>query len=183
MGWFDRWRPRSALVGDRSAASVSDGKRTRPRSAHYNFAHYALREIAFARPLTFFAELASDDAPSFLAAVFKMVAEDCAEQGEPPDFTVQDLQVHTGRIVNRPLVVVQLPPPRAATEAYFIGAVMQADVEHSEVPQNPDIRYFTLEQTLGGGALLCEWTTNSHSQLGPCEATREDFVRGIMEAM
>lgn len=158
------------------------------RCAHYTLAHYALRMIAFDRPLTFFGALASPEAQGFLEAIFKMVEEDCCEQKEPPDFRPGEIKIECGRILNHPLVVLKMPPPRSMTEAYFVGAVLLIDVERDEPPpEKPGLRYFTLEHTLQNGrpsTLLCEWTESMHAQLGQSpQPTIEDFVQLIMATM
>ena len=186
MGWFDFLlgkSPRNA--GENSLTGTSH----QPRCAHYRFAHYALRMIAFDRPLTFFGALASPEAHEFLAAIFKMVEEDCCQEREPPDFRPTDIVIECGRILNHPLVVLELPPPRAVTEAYMVGVVLMIDVESDEPPpEKPDLRYFTLEHSFQDNgqptAILCAWTESMHSQLGQSmEPSRDAFVQAIMATM
>ncbi|HTN75050.1 MAG TPA: hypothetical protein VL096_07380 [Pirellulaceae bacterium] len=171
MGWFQKLF--SAPPASRPAGS--------PRAAHYALAHLALRQIAFDRPETFFGALAMEDAPRFLEAVFKLVDQDSRAQGEVPDFDAGDLHVHPGRIMNHPLVVIELPPPQAVTEAHFVGAVLLIDVEsQAPLPEKLNLRYFTLEKA-ADGTVLGEWTADgTHRHLGPGGLPeRDEFIRQI----
>lgn len=194
MGWFDFLfgKPRTAEPQPQFKHAGQHNKtgqqRTSPRCGHYTFAHYALRMVAMDRPLLFFAEMASPQATDFLAAVLKMVEEDCQERGESLGFSAADLKVETGRLVNHPLVVIEMPPPLAMTEAYYIGIVLLVDVDHDgPLSEKPPLRYFTLEQTLGEDvtpqALLCEWSNSAHMQCGECPISFDDFVRQIMSQL
>src|SRR5205807_7505837 len=112
---------------------------------------------------------------------------DHARPGDPPpDFTADDLTVHTVRAAGFPCAVVEMPPPRAMTEAFFAAAVLLIDpaAEEPDLAAAP-VRYFTLEQSfdLEGAplAMMCEWTRDgTHVNFGGGPPPRpDDFVKAI----
>src|SRR4051812_29276635 len=119
--------------------------------------------MAHDRPLPLLAVLASPDAKPFLTDLMQSVAEHCREREPEAGFTADDLTVHKGRVGKHPCVVVQMPPPRGPTEAYFAAVVPLIDLDQPLPPKPEEVkaRYFTLEQgvTLGGPprTVLCEW--------------------------
>ncbi len=156
------------------------------RQAHYVFAHYALRTVALSDPLFYVGVLASPDGPRMLDDLLQKVAEHARPGDPPPDFSAADCRIHTVRAGGYPCAVVELPPPRAMTEAYFTAAVLLLD-SAQEQPDflNAPVRYFTLEHSLSlDGAprtVLCEWTkdgTHVNFGDGPPPAL-EPFVSAV----
>ncbi|MGE3806120.1 MAG: hypothetical protein AB7K24_15725 [Gemmataceae bacterium] len=187
MGFFDffRRKPRepepSPEVQELASALES---MDRPRCHHYTLAHYALRGMALSNPLAYLGIMASPNARDFLADLLKQVSEDCAAS-ERLDFSVDNLKVHKVRIGPYPCAMVELPPPRGVTEAYFTAAVLLADLDSvtSEEQELP-LRYFTLEKgaNLGDGSrtVLCEWNEQSHLNYGDGpEPDVQAFARAI----
>jgi hypothetical protein len=186
VGFFNFFRRKQ-----RSAAAAGD--LDEPRCHHYALAHYALRSVAHKRPLGFLGILASPDAKRFLADLLESVAEHCAARQPAgqggPDFSVADLTVHKVRVGPYPCTIIEMPRPRATTEAYFVAAVLLArlDQEMPE-PEQVKLRYFTLEKgfVLGGPprTVLCEWTEEgAHVNYGVGPTPRlEALVQGTGEA-
>jgi hypothetical protein len=143
-----------------------------PRCNHYTFAHHALRSSAFDDPLAYLSIFASPDPRPFLAHLLRSVSEHCKEREPQPDFGVEDITVHRVRIGQYPCAVIELPRPRATTEAYFTAAVLLADLDDRLPESGPAaLRYFTLEKgfVLEGPprTVLCEWTSEgSHVNYG-----------------
>jgi hypothetical protein len=156
------------------------------RPVHYLFAHYALRSVALNDPVFYFGVLASPEAAKFLTHLLRTTA-DHARPGDPPaDFTADDLRVHTVRAGGYPCAVVEMPQPRATTEAFFTAAVLLVDpaAEAPDLAAAP-VRYFTLEKSfdLEGNAfaMMCEWSKDgSHANFGGGPPPRlDDFVKAI----
>jgi hypothetical protein len=169
MGLFDflRRKPRTLAESEGAEADLDE-----PRCHHYMLAHYALRTVAHDKPLAFLGVLASPDATHFLSDLMESVSEHCKDRERHPDFSVEAIRIHTLRIGKYPCAVVQMPKPRAPTEAFFVAGVLLAD-PNEEMPESDRValRYFTLEKgiTLGGPArtVLCEWTADgTHANFG-----------------
>lgn len=173
MGLFDFLK--------RKPAASSDGDGPSPE---YAFAHYALRQLALAKPVHFLALMASPKAQPFFKDVLADVSEQC---GRKCSFDAAAVQVHHGRIAEYPCAVIVLPEPKNMAEAYMVAVVALIDPSQDE----PDIenvkgRYFTLERglSLAGGTrtVLCEWSETGHSNYGDGPpATVEAFVSALRE--
>lgn len=165
-----------------------EGDLDRPRCHHYQFAHHALRSFAFENPLAFLMLLASPEAQEFLSTLMAYVLEECKKTKPQPDLPIEDVALHKGRVGGYPCVVVEMPRPKAITEAFFVAAVLLADLDNlPDNPKNVELRYFTLEKgaTFGGGppTVLCEWTSDHrHLNYGDGPAPRlEMFVQALEE--
>jgi len=159
-----------------------------PRCHHYMLAHYALRGAAFDDPLACLGILASPDAQRFLSHLLQSVSEHCKEREPRPDFSAERLAVHKVRVGRYPCAVVEMPRPRATTEAFFVAAVLLADPKGGmSESEEIELRYFILERgfVLGGPprTVLCEWTSEGkHVNYGNGpEARLELFVRAVEE--
>jgi hypothetical protein len=183
MGLFDFFKRKST---PEPAPALPD---MQPRCPHYTFAHQALRSVALADPLPCLGLLASADAGRFLAGLLESVSEHCAALGEKADFTADDIRVHPTRVGSYPCAVVQMPPPRAITEAFFVALVLLAAPEDPpERPEDARLRYFTLEKgfSLDGSerTVLCEWTETRHVNYGDGPAPHvEAFVAAVSELL
>lgn len=159
----------------------------RPRCHHYGLAHHALRRFAFEKPLAFLMLLASPDAQEFLSTLMAAILEECKEAEPQPDLPIEDVILHTGRVGSYPCVVVEMPRPKALAEAFFVAAVLLANLDEqiSDNPKKVGLRYFTLEKaaTLGGlpRTMLCEWTSDHrHLNYGDGPAPRlEMFIQAV----
>jgi hypothetical protein len=187
MGLFDffRRKPRMSIGGDEIDRSVGQ-----PRCHHYALAHYALRGVAFEHPLAFLGVLASPDAQRFLAELLQSVSKQCKEREPEPDFTVEQIVVHKRRVGQYPCAIVEMPQPRATTEAYFVAAVLLADTEKPlQDKKDLTLRYVTLEMgsSLAGNArtVLGEWAVDgSHVNYGTGPNPKlEAFVGQLAEVL
>lgn len=161
-----------------------------PRCHHYTMAHVALRSVAFDQPMVYLGVLASEHAADFLQEVYHSVLEHCGEEAGPPAFAAADLKVHTGRALQYPCAVVEMPAPLNVTEAYFAAAVLLADLSPGAPDATAnDLRFFTMEKgySIAGGdrTVFCEWTADGqHLNFGDGPpATVQDFVRAIQERL
>lgn len=186
MGLFDFFRrgPRPPIAAAAPASDLAE-----PRCHHYTLAHQALRSVAFEQPAGFLGLLASPEARSFLADLLAAVTEHCQGREPWPDFGAEALTIHTFRVGQFPCVVVELPPPRAVTEAFFVAAVLLVDLDREpSAAREATLRYFTLEKgfVLDGPprTVLGEWTAEgSHLNYGDGPAPQlGPFVQAV-EAM
>jgi hypothetical protein len=146
--------------------------------------------VAFEQPLAFLGVLASPEAQRFLADLMQSVSKHCEEREPQPDFSVEDITIHNIRVRQYPCAVVEMPRPRATTEAFFVAAVLLAEIDR-ELPDAKDraLRYFTLEKglVLGGPSrtVLCEWTSDgSHVNYGDGPTPRiEAFIESVQELL
>lgn len=185
MGLFDFFRRRAPEPPEADLEDLDE-----PRCHHYTLAHYALRSVAFDDPLAYLGILVSPDARSFLAHLLRSVSEHCKEQEPQPDFGIEDITVHPVRVGRYPCAVIELPRPRAITEAYFTAAVLLADPADGLPVSTPmELRYFTLEKgfVLAGPprTVLCEWTSEgTHVNYGDGPVPQlEAFVRAVAESV
>jgi hypothetical protein len=156
------------------------------RQAHYVFAHYALRSVALNDPVFYLGVLASPAGSQFLDDLLTTVSEHARPDDPPPDFSAADCRIHTVRAGVYPCAVVEMPPPRAMTEAYFTAAVLLLDPAQEQADlTNAAVRYFTLEQgfDLEGHSrtVLCEWNKDgTHVNFGEGPSpTVERFVSAL----
>lgn len=145
-------------------------------------AHVALRTICFERPGLFFGVMVSPEVGEFLADVLRSVEGQAKDKA---DFTAEDLRVHPLRAGEHPLLVVEFPEPRTATEAYFIGALLK--IGPGQNPDEADVSYFTLERgdavADAGRCQLQVWHRDgTHTRLAsPVTAGLEQFVTAVSE--
>jgi hypothetical protein len=182
MGLFDFFRRKPARP---PGNGPDEADLAEPRCHHYMLAHVALRMAAFEHPLGVLGILGSPDGRRFLADVLKSVSEHCKGRGPGPDFGADDLKICQGRVRRYPCAVVEMPRPRATTEAFFVALVLLADPDERMPPADIKLRYFTLEKgfVLGGPprTVLCEWTSEgSHANYGDGPPPRLDaFIRAV----
>lgn len=138
------------------------------RCQHYQFAHVALRSVAFVHPIKLMALLAMPDAREAFGELLEQVEETCKERDEPRDFDASQILVHQRRAAGHPCAVVEMPPPRATGEAFYVAPVL---LMHED-PEQVVMRYFTLEYAAAeegaeAGTVLSEWTADGrHTSYG-----------------
>jgi hypothetical protein len=187
MGLFDFLRRKPD--GPPKADPV-EGDLDEPRCHHYTLAHYALRIMAFQEPLSFLGILASPQRQPFLVRLLQRVSEHCKERESRPDFRIEDIAVHQVRVGPYPCAILEMPRPRAMSEAYFVAAVLLTDLEKG-MPEAKEValRYFTLEKGLAFGGpprtVLCEWTADgTHHNFGDGPAPRlGSFIEAVQELL
>ncbi|THB75259.1 MAG: hypothetical protein D6B28_00645 [Gammaproteobacteria bacterium] len=140
-----------------------------PRPHHYAFAHVALKMICDSDPIQFFQVMGSDEKEKLLSFLWKNVVEQC-EDGQAPDFTMDDITIHTVKLGDYPVVLVVMPPVMALTEAAMVAIVLNSDTSPSKSDKKLAYRYFTLELGISTEgklqAELCEWVGEEHVNLG-----------------
>lgn len=151
---------------------------TKPRCAHYQLAHVALRTVALKDPHQFMSLMAGEQGPQLLASLLEQVLERCSEQ--PADFDADDLWIHRTHVLGSPCLIVEMPPAQIAPEAHFVAAWLAIN----DGPETAQLRYFTLEAADPAASpttLLGEWNAEGeHSTYGAGPAPSVDaFARAI----
>jgi len=126
-----------------------------PRLHHYMFVHRFLRDRVLNGPPEFFQKLQWDDSHYYLGTHWSLVG---LKTGEP--YVDSDgLEIMpAARWHEWSIIIIQLPTPERATEAYLAGIGWCEDSDLR--------RYFTLElsedhRDIPGG-FLCEWNQDEH---------------------
>lgn len=144
------------------------------RDNYYFFAHYVMRDIFFLFPPEFM------KVPSPLPEMlFKFVWADTEGLVDSPDEPLvpyDEVEVKSFEFGQSYLLLIQLPKPRAITEAYYLGGLV---VENG----SEDTKYFyTLEYHEKGKACFCQWTEDTHRLWGFTEDISEaNFISMIKE--
>lgn len=170
-------------------AAPATSERREPRAHHYSFAHHVLPEVARRGPIEFALAMAGVDARERLERIWRDLGDSLAAAGRGAPLPAAGLDVWSFAILDRPLVLVRLPEPAAATECHFVAVVLDAmptpdQVEGREAP--PGMRCFTLEAAEPGSrTVLCEWNGEQHHigyGDGP-EAEPAAFVRAVEDLL
>ena len=151
---------------------------------HYVLVHVALRQICQEIPFKFFDVMVSPQRDDFLGDIWRQVRENCDPEGAPL-FDITDVGITTCRIKDFPCIVVTMPTPANAPEAYFVGIVLKVNTNAEKRPERPEIAYLTLEKEMNldetERTVLCEWTgQDCHMNYGDGPpATRAEFMKAI----
>jgi hypothetical protein len=156
--------------------------RTKPRTAHYLFAHTALRQICDSDPKYFFKAFVSSDQEIYLQRILDQVKEHC--QDDPADFGVKDINITTTRNSTFPMLVFSMPEPKAYSECYNVALLLIADINRQAEDVPVQYRCYTQEltQTEDGEdcTSFCEWQGETHLQHGVMQNNSiEDFAQAI----
>jgi hypothetical protein len=164
------------------------------RTLHYLFVHRVLPDLAFEDPLQFMAILASPEAEQKLHELWMTVGKSLAEgRGDAQEVASSEgLSVTRTRLAGRACAVIEMPRPQAATEAYFVTAVLDHNLDQSRAapPEaHPKLFYYTLEKAtnLTDGSdrtMLCRWKTKTtHSNLGDGPPAEKKAFLEVIERM
>jgi hypothetical protein len=155
------------------------------RAHHYLFAHRVLPSVFFENPARFIEVLAKDGI-GFLRFFWERVGSDLKDETALP---ASGLNYQTRRTDDGvTVVIITLPQPEAAPEAYFAAAVYRPPMEGGASL----CRYFTLEYGIDltgsqSRTVLCEWTSQpspSHLNYGDGpEATEMAFFKAVCEKL
>lgn len=165
--------------------STKDLDSTPPPSHHYALAHIVLKELCIKNPYWFFEFMISTEKERILGEIWGLVCELCDEGGKP-SFGIEDVRFLDGRIQDFPMILVYFPQPQDIAEVYMVAIILKIPVEQlPEHPENPEVRYFTLEQGVtedhGHRTVLCEWNMRGmHLNYGDGPET---YPRGFIEAI
>jgi hypothetical protein len=160
-----------------------------PRCVHYQFAHVALRTLAFEDSRLALALWELEDPRPLLDDIAVQVERACRSEGDSGKLRAEQLQVTKREIGRRPCVIIQLPDPIATTEAYMIAIVHLRDLVDARTDdREAERRYFTLEYSAHRTAphtVLGEWTAQaSHINLGAGpEPTVDAFVAELAKLL
>ncbi|MEZ5301761.1 MAG: hypothetical protein R3F11_14085 [Verrucomicrobiales bacterium] len=160
-------------------------------STHYVLAHVLLRQLAFALPPQLFAALASDERAVFFGDLIedaeRLLANE--ENAETGNLAPESLKVTFGSIDQRPIAVIEFPPPANPAEAYYVGVLVDRTFPDGQlrIPEleGAPVRYVTLEKTVdhpeSPPSMLCSWTAEgahvNHGSGG--EPTWDSFIEGL----
>jgi hypothetical protein len=150
---------------------------SKPRCAHYQLAHVAVRRVALKDPLVFMSLMSSERALATLANLLEQVAEHCADE---PAFVAEDLTLYRVRVLGSPCLIVEMPPATVPPEAHFVAAWLAIN----DGPEPAQLRYFTLEaadESYPARTVLGEWDAEGkhlNYGAGP-EPSIEAFTQAI----
>ncbi len=158
-----------------------------PRPHHYAFSHVALKMICDSDPIQFFQVMGSDDRDKLLNFLWNKVVEQCKDN-QAPDFTMDDVTIHTVKVGDYPVVLVVMPPVMAVTEAAMVAIVLTANEEAETAEAAFGCRYFTLELALSKKgdlqADICEWVGEEHINHGKSsEPNMKAFLSAVEELL
>lgn len=145
-------------------------------SVNYDFVHRELRDFAFKDPATLLAMLSDAAGLEALARVWNQMveADGKANRVSGRDFASTPRSLPDGT----PLAILKLPKAEAICEVILAGIV-----------GGPKPRFFTLEVTMSGGNVFCEWKrdekgfrhVNYGDEIIPAEP--EPFAGLILQAL
>ena len=150
---------------------------TKPRKNskhHYAFAHWVLRDLAFAEPVRIFSMLASDSRTKYFDDVLSDL-DTIIEGTERRNFSGADIRFVGIAIGDRPCAILQMPPTTNPTEAYFIAIVSRLPREQLSTCLDSNtadtlIDYYTLERPVeirpDRPSVFCAWTQDTHLNFG-----------------
>lgn len=140
-----------------------------PRPHHYTFAHTALRALCDSDPLKFFEVMGTDERDKLLGFMWSKVVEQC-ESSQSPDFTLDDVTIHTVKVGDYPTVLMVMPQVKAVTEAIMVAIVLTCHLDIENPGKDVSYRYFTLELSCSPDGkpqtALGEWSGEDHLNLG-----------------
>ncbi|NQV23331.1 MAG: hypothetical protein HQ518_03095 [Rhodopirellula sp.] len=144
-----------------------------PRCDHYSFAHVVLRKAVFENPAHCVTSLASPDGRHYQSELWDNVVAACHEHHQPVELTLDDILIHKLRVGSFPCIIVEMPAPHFATEAFFVAIILKVDVTaRSQNLSKEAVRYLTLENGEPHEekvhTILGEWSADGrHNNLGP----------------
>ena len=120
-----------------------------PRPQHFFFAHYFLRELAFAEPEEFLGLMRGPRRNVVLRRFWEKIGGDLSPDG---------LSAIVVELARHDLVVVTLPPAEKVTEAIYVGiAIGRPGKRFFFFRRPPTVRFFTMDHGAPGTA-LGEWS-------------------------
>jgi hypothetical protein len=174
-----------------SEKHVETGGAKSPLSRHhYDFGHAVLREACSFNPMAFFQVLASPGREDFLENLWKVACERCDETG-PAWFSGKEIAIDSLMLGNYPTILVTMPLPRVATEAYYVAIVLLTPMDQivtGAIPEQASFGYYTLELGIGPDGsrytLLCSWEDGTHISFGSGpEAEPTPFLQAVSEKL
>lgn len=144
----------------------------------------------------FFRAMASDRKQEFLQDLVQLyqarhkVAFNPAVKGddsEIPEMVFEGKEINclgVTTIENLPCVLLVMPPPEMATEAFLVAVVSTVDEEklwNDGGDASSPIYYFTLEASATGNPMLCEWADGQHLNYGSDPAPKSDAFQDVVE--
>lgn len=136
-------------------------------------------------PYWFFEVMVSTDKDRLLGEIWNLVCKICDEGGKS-SFGIEDVRFLDTLIQDFPMILVYFPQPQDIAEVFMVAIVLKIPVERlPERPENPEVRYFTLEQGVTQDqrfrTVLCEWDmAGTHINYGDGPET---YPLGFIEAI
>jgi hypothetical protein len=88
--------------------------------------------------------MGSDEKRILVGFFWHKVCELC-DQEETTDLREEDFTFTCLSLSGFPTILVEMPKPRAITEALFVAILLLANFNEEPAPENPNVRYFVLE--------------------------------------
>ncbi len=162
------------------------------REAYYAFPHIVLRQFALDRPGECLAILSDpEEAGKLLTDMAEFVnneaAKSAADKSTFERIDPEQITLHRMADDQPACLIIELPPPKAATECYFVGLIFNVTdgARFADITE-ADLRYMTLELGISvdgeeSRTVLCGWTKTAHNNYGDGPPpTVEEFARAIM---
>ena len=138
-----------------------------PRRHHYVYAHNIIRDFCNDDPSLFFGYMGSPEKDVLVGFFWHKVCEFC-DQEEITVLCEKDFKFTCLSLSEFPTILVEMPKPKAITEAFYVAIVLLANMSEDPAPENPNARYFVLElgqfdpdQNIHG--VIGEWIEDKNS--------------------
>src|SRR4051812_28448609 len=112
MGIFDYFKRQG---GKKKKETISESA-SRPRFAHYLFAHLVLRQVAMENPYICMGILGSPEGINYLGNLLELVEQYCEQQEEIWRLSADEIRITTAKVKRYPCLIVTLPEPQAVPE-------------------------------------------------------------------
>ena len=140
---------------------------------HYYFGHISLRRLAFEAP-DLLPLPDPDEVQSLIESAVAEAAEFWGGTARQLDDLIQKIRFTRRRVGDVDAIIVTMPPPRIASECFFIAICRRRDGSPA---------YFTLERSVFSPTVLCAWSADGiHLDYGSNPAPTVDaFVEAIKD--
>jgi hypothetical protein len=138
---------------------------------HYYFGHISLRRLAYETPdLLPLAD--PDELQSLIESAMQEAAEFWGVSAQQRRDLVRKIRWTCRRIGESDAIIVTMPPPRIASECFFVAICRRSDGSPA---------YFTLERSVFSPTVLCGWSADGiHLNYGSNpEPTIDAFIKAI----
>jgi len=168
-------------TSEETGEDIIDRRMKENNEYHYFFTHYILRKLFYEQPLKTIEILNSSDKLEFLGYVLEYCYESI--ESDSPKLSLDDFDTHYFEFKEYKCLLIVMPKPKGATEAYMVCLVMKEN--ENEVIK----RYITLEKGIDMKGMsypvLCEWGEDgSHGNMGEGPSPKKsEFIKKIKEML
>ena len=132
----------------------------------YSFAHRMLPRLFLRVPTKFLIALL-DPGSALLTSIWNSIGSQLEASGRQSEQAPERFITDARRVAGYNVLVVELQPPRAPTDCYFVAFAYRPAGDGRAA----EARYITLEKAAGraagiGDTFVCEWTPDGHINFG-----------------